>query len=64
LAGPGADDHAALLVDGVERAFDRGARRLDRNRLPEAGRAVEPEPSDLAEAAAVVPDAEEVDPTV
>ena len=51
-----------VLVDGVECALDGRIAGLDRDRLAKPGRALQPEPADLAKAAAIVPDAAEFGP--
>jgi len=58
------DDHAALLIDGIECPFDDGAAGLKSRPLARARRALQPEPPDFTKAAAPVPDAAEFRPRV
>src|SRR6185437_12388396 len=57
-------DHAALLIDRIERAPHSIASGLDRDRLAEPGRPLQPQPPDLAKAPAIVPDAAELCPSI
>src|ERR1700730_2110516 len=64
LAARRPDNQATLFIDGVEYAFHDGSARLDRDRLAEPGRALQPEPADFAKAAAMVPKSAEFRPGV
>src|SRR5215471_1165221 len=64
LAGIGADDHAALLVNRVESPQNRIPAGPDRNGLPETCRPRKPKLPDFAKTPAIVPDAAELRPAI